>query len=45
MITALTLTAKITTKRPKIPRHDRFVARKAIVADPEESGLMVEIKQ
>ena len=46
MITVLTLTAKINDEAPEKYRGmDRFVARKAIVADLEELGLMVEIKK
>lgn len=46
MITVLTLTAKINDEAPEKYRGmDRFVARKAIVADLEEAGLMVEIKK
>jgi valyl-tRNA synthetase len=46
MICVLTLTAKINDEAPEKYRGmDRFVARKAIVADLEELGLMVEIKK
>lgn len=46
MITVLDLTAKINHEAPEKYRGmDRFVARKAIVADLEELGLMVEIKK
>jgi len=46
MICVLTLTAKINEEAPEKYRGmDRFVARKAIVADLEELGLMVEIKK
>ncbi|WP_284336618.1 valine--tRNA ligase [Comamonas sp. NoAH] len=46
MITVLDLTAKINNEAPeKYQGMDRFVARKAIVADLEELGLMVEIKK
>lgn len=46
MITVLDLTAKINDEAPEKYRGmDRFVARKAIVADLEELGLMVEIKK
>ena len=46
MICVLTLTAKINDEAPEKYRGmDRFVARKAIVADLEEQGLMVEIKK
>lgn len=46
MITVLDLTAKINNEAPEKYRGmDRFVARKAIVADLEELGLMVEIKK
>ncbi|MBF6630669.1 MAG: valine--tRNA ligase [Comamonas sp.] len=46
MITVLTLTAKINDEAPEKYRGmDRFVARKAIVADLEAIGLMVEIKK
>ncbi|QXW19256.1 valine--tRNA ligase [Comamonas aquatica] len=46
MITVLTLTAKINDEAPEKYRGmDRFVARKAIVADLEELGLLVEIKK
>ena len=46
MITVLDLTAKINNEAPEKYRGmDRFVARKAIVADLEALGLMVEIKK
>lgn len=46
MICVLTLQAKINDEAPEKYRGmDRFVARKAIVADLEELGLMVEIKK
>ncbi|WP_284214011.1 valine--tRNA ligase [Comamonas jiangduensis] len=46
MITVLDLTAKINDEAPEKYRGmDRFVARKAIVADLEALGLMVEIKK
>ncbi|MEG0558069.1 MAG: valine--tRNA ligase, partial [Comamonas sp.] len=46
MICVLTLTAKINDEAPEKYRGmDRFVARKAIVADLEEAGLMIEIKK
>jgi valyl-tRNA synthetase len=46
MICVLTLTAKINDEAPEKYRGmDRFVARKAIVADLEELGLLVEIKK
>lgn len=46
MITVLDLTAKINYEAPEKYRGmDRFVARKAIVADLEALGLMVEIKK
>ena len=45
MIVVLDLTAKINDEAPEKYRGmDRFVARKAIVADLEALGLMVEIK-
>ena len=46
MICVLDLTAKINHEAPEKYRGmDRFVARKAIVADLEELGLLVEIKK
>ncbi|MGF6214076.1 valyl-tRNA synthetase [Comamonas sp. 4034] len=46
MITVLTLTAKINDEAPEKYRGmDRFVARKAIVADLEAQGLLVETKK
>lgn len=46
MITVLDLTARINNEAPEKYRGmDRFVARKAIVADLEALGLMVEIKK
>jgi valyl-tRNA synthetase len=46
MICVLTLTAKINDEAPEKYRGmDRFVARKAIVADLEALGLLVEIKK
>ena len=46
MITVLDLTAKINDEAPEKYRGmDRFVARKAIVADLEALGLLVEIKK
>ncbi|MDR3005382.1 MAG: valine--tRNA ligase [Acidovorax sp.] len=46
MICVLTLTAKINDEAPEKYRGmDRFVARKAIVADLEEAGLLVETKK
>lgn len=46
MICVLTLTATINDNAPEKYRGlDRFAARKAVVADLEEAGLMVEIKK
>lgn len=46
MITVLDLTAKINNEAPEKYRGmDRFVARKAIVADLEALGLLVEVKK
>ena len=46
MICVLDLTAKINHEAPEKYRGmDRFVARKAILADLEELGLLVEIKK
>src|SRR5690606_1384834 len=46
MICVLTLQATINDEAPEKYRGmDRFVARKAIVADLEAAGLMVEIKK
>jgi valyl-tRNA synthetase len=46
MICVLTLTAKINDEAPEKYRGmDRFAARKAIVADLEALGLLVEIKK
>ena len=46
MICVLTLTATINDNAPeKYQGLDRFAARKAVVADLEEAGLMVEIKK